>query len=264
MHACRPLSPFMVLLLVGAPLPAQSPEQLIARGDSVNPLLHPDSALVFYREALALDSGSYEALWRVGRGLVDVAKQLHPADDSARIRRDTLYLEAADLGRRAIRADSTAPDGHFVLALALGRLARTRGGRERVRFARIIYDEAALTLRIRPDHDGAHHILGAWHWEAQRLSGANRFLAKVFLGGGFLNRAKRDSAVAHLSSAVALNPGYVYHRLALADVLIKLGRREEATAQLDAIMNLPDGDVQDPEHRRRAATLLEGLRKDGR
>jgi tetratricopeptide (TPR) repeat protein len=255
---------FTCLLLAGVPLQAQSAAGLIARGDSLNPLLHPDSALVFYREALVVDSGSYEVLWRMGRGFVDVAKQMRPADDSTRARRDSLYALAADFGRRAIRADSLAPEGHFVLALALGRLARTRGSKDRIRFARLIYDEAALALKLRPDHDGAEHILGAWHWEAQRLSGRNKFLAKVFLGGGFLNRAKRDSAVVHLSRAVVLNPGYAYHRLGLADVLIGLGRRDEAVAQLDTTLKLPDSDVLDPDNRRRAAETLERLRKDRR
>lgn len=243
---------------------AQSATELVARGDSIGPLLHPDSALVYYRLALAQDSGSYEALWRTGRGYVDIARQIQARDDSSRRVRDSLYLLGSDYGYRAIRADSTAPDGHFVVALALGRLSRERGGREKVRYARIVYDEAATTLRIRPDHDGAHHILGAWHWEASKLSGANRFLAKAFLGGGFLNIAKRDSAVAHLERSVELNPGYLYHRIALAELYRRLKRYPDAVAQLEALPGLPDGDVQDPFFRAVARGWLQELKTAGR
>jgi hypothetical protein len=203
----------LVLLLVFAPaVRAQDATTLIAAGDSANPFLHPDQSLVYYQRALALDSTSFDALWRVGRAQVDIGKQILDDSDASRRTRDSLYSLGRTYAERAIRADSSRSDGHFVLALALGRLSLTRGGRERVKFGRIIYDEAARTLTIDPDHDGAHHILGQWHAEVKRLSGATRFVAKVLFGGGFLGRSSWDSATVHLARAVELNPRYIYHR----------------------------------------------------
>ena len=250
------------LLSIAAPAAwAQSTTGLIAQGDSVNPLLHPDKALVYYQRALAHDSTSYPALWRVARAEVDIAKQIESKDGASRARRDSLYLLARGIAERAVRADSGDADGHFVLALALGRLARTRGGRERVKFGRTVYDEAAAALRLRPDHDGAHHILGAWHAEVERLSGTTRFFARMLFGASFLGRASWDSATAHLTRAVELDPRYIYHRLELAEVYLELDREAEARVQLEAVAGLPDGDVLDPEYRRRAGQLLEGIRK---
>jgi len=248
-------------LLIGSPwLPAlgQSPAALVAAGDSLTRALRPDLALERYRDAVARDSAFYPALWKAGRAAVDVAKQIRN-DDTLRARRDSLYQLGRAYAERAIRADSTGADGHFVLALALGRLARTRAGRQGVRFARIIYDEAARALALDPRHDGAHHILGAWHLEVKSLSGATRLFARTLLGGGFLGIASWDSATAHLQRAVDLNPNYIYHRLELAQVLIRLGRNVEARVQLRAIAGLPTNDVLDPRYRRRAAQLLEGM-----
>jgi hypothetical protein len=61
---------------------------------------------------------------------------------------------------------------------------------------------------------------------------------------------------------VALNPGYIYHRLALAEVYLERKREADAADQLEAISGLPDSDVQDPEHRRRAGQLLEEIRRN--
>src|SRR5256885_10014208 len=57
---------------------------------------------------------------------------------------------------RSIHLESERPDAHVVLASALGRLSLTRGGRDRVRFGKIIYNEASNAIQLAPDNDVAH------------------------------------------------------------------------------------------------------------
>ena len=243
----------MLALAIAFQFSAAAP---IGRGDSLRAALHPAAALEEYRRALAADSASYPALWRAAEATIDVAKQM---GDDQRPQRDSLYLAARGYAEAAIRSDSLGAEGHFELAQALGRYARTRGGRERVRFGRIIYDEAARALALNPRHDGAHHVLGAWHAEVKRLPALSRFLAKTLLGAGFLGRASWDSAAAHLEQAVALRPEFVYHRLELAQVYLDQHRRDAARAQLARIATLPASDVLDARYQEEAARLLKGL-----
>ncbi|MGH9259493.1 MAG: tetratricopeptide repeat protein, partial [Acidimicrobiales bacterium] len=151
-------------------------------------------------------------------------------------------------------------DGHFALALVLGRLSRTKGSKERVRFAKVIFDEATRAIEIDSTHDGAHHVLGAWHAEVKRLSGLQRFFAKTLFGGGFLDRGSWDEAVAHLERAVALRPDYIYHRLELAEVYVDRGRYSSARELLVSIEALPVADVLDPQYKEEAAALLGEIR----
>src|SRR5256886_13567493 len=113
----------------------------IALGDSAYAALAPQQALAHYRAALALDSLNYQALWKAGRELGDIAKQITGKNDSSKHLRDSLYTEARDFGEAAVRVNPNGADGHFTIGQALGRLSRTKGGKERVRFAKIIYDE---------------------------------------------------------------------------------------------------------------------------
>ncbi len=241
---------------LAAPAVAQSPADHIARGDSLSAALQPEAALAEFRQALAMDATAYAALWRAADATVDVAKQL---PDPYRARRDSLYRAAQIYAEAAIQADSLGADGHFELAQALGRYARTRGGRERVRSGRIIYHEAARALALNPGHDGAHHVLGAWHAEVKRLPGVTRFLAKMLLGAGFLDRASWDSATTHLEQAVALRPDFIYHRLELAQVYLDRNRPGAAREQLERIATLLVSDVMDPRYREEAARLLATL-----
>ena len=143
----------------------------------------------------------------------------------------------------------------------MGQRARTKGGRERVRYGRDIYNAAARALALNPTHDGAHHVLGAWHAEVRRLSGVTRFVAQTFMGGGYMDRASWDSAIVHLEAAVRGRPNYLFHHLELAEIYVDANRPGDAIAQLELIPSLPDTDVLDARYREEAAALLERLRR---
>jgi tetratricopeptide (TPR) repeat protein len=251
----------VISLWVVLPLHGQSVDALLAHGDSLHDALQPAAALARYKKVLTLVPDHYETLWRAARDQIDVAR-LIGGDQEYTVRvRDSVYAEAVTYAERAIAADSAGADGWFVLATAMGQRARTKGGRERVRSGREIYQAAARALAREPDHDGAHHVLGAWHAEVRRLSGFTRFFARTFLGGGYLDRASWDSAVTHLEIAVRGRPDYLFHRLELAEIYVEVDRPTEAIAQLEMIPTLPDRDVLDPHHRAVAAALLERLRR---
>lgn len=249
-----------VAALLGVPIlraDGQTVDPRLARIDSLHDAVQPAAALALAKTMLAEDATGYGALWRAARSQVDLAKRIKGEHDYTRAVRDSVYAAAEDYARQAIAADSGDAEGHFILSVALGELSRTRGGKERVSFARVIYDEAAAALSADPDHDGAHHVLGAWHAEIMRLSGITRFVAKTILGAGFMDRATWDSAAVHLERAVALDGTYIHHRLELAEIYADMERWADAAAQLEAIPSLPTRDVLDGDHRANAAALLE-------
>ena len=249
----------MISIVLALSLVAQSPAGHIAAGDSAG-LMHPDVQLRHYQAALAEDSTSYDANWKAAQAIGNVAKQIQGNADSLKNRRDSLYAVGRVYAERAIRADSMGADGHYVLAMVLGRLSRTKSSKERVRYAKIIYDEATRAVELNPNHDNAHHVLGAWNAEVKRLSGLQRFFAKTLFGGGFMGKANWDDAVRHLERAVEIDPQHIYHRLELAEVYVDLGRYSKAREQLLVIPTLPDTDVQDAENKKEAAALLEDIK----
>jgi tetratricopeptide (TPR) repeat protein len=255
-------STILILLLLAASAPrlaAQTDGELIARGDSLTDALDPAGALEEYRAAFMSNPSSYEAMWKFAGAQIDVAKQLR--EKQYKDLRDSLYWVARIYAEAATSTDSTDAEGFFMLSQALGRLSLTRGGRERVRFAKEIYNSAAKAIQYDPTHDGAYHVLGSWHAEIKRLSGFTKFFATTFLGASFMGQAQWDSAVVYLERAVELRPEYIYHRLELARVYVDLERWEEARAQLEAIAGLdPTTDVDDPIYKEEAADLLAEIR----
>jgi tetratricopeptide (TPR) repeat protein len=248
------------LVLVLGCLSQSSAVDHIAAGDSAGQML-PDVALRHYQAAIAVDSVSYDANWKAAQAIADVAKQIQGNADSSSTA-GTAFIHWAEPAERALRADSTQADGHYVLAMVLGRLSRTKGSKERVRYAKVIYDEAMRAVQINPEHDNAHHVLGAWNAEVKRLSGVQRFFAKTLFGGGFMSKANWPDAVSHLERAVAINPQHIYHRLELAEVFVDLGQYSKAREQLNVIPTLANYDVLDAQNKGDAAALLEDIKNE--
>jgi tetratricopeptide (TPR) repeat protein len=203
--------------------------------------------------AVARDSTSYEANWRLAIVLMDLGKQT--PDNVKSPARDSLYAAAENYARRAVSVNPEAADGHFALAAAIGRASLTMGKRERIRRAGEIRTEALRALAIDPRHDGAWHVMGRWHAEIMRLSSLEKFFAKTFLGAGVFNQASWDEAERDLRKAVELSPEQIYHRLDLAEVLADRNKWEEARAELDTLARLPLADPMDPTYKRQAQQL---------
>jgi len=257
----RLMTKLAAALLLCTPVQAQSPPRTaaehIALGIAAPEGMDPEAALRHYQAALALDSLSYEATWRAAFALLNIGKRI-PDEEKSRWR-DSLYSEAEQLARRAVELENLDPQGHYVLALATGRTSLTKDVRERVMQARNIRVEALKTLELDPEHDGAYHVLGRWHWEIMRLSGFERFWAKNVFGAKFFSLASWDGAIDNLERAVKFNPTYIYHRLKLAELLVERKRYAEAATQLEIIPTLPTTDYMDPSYRAEAAALLAGL-----
>src|SRR5437867_13355635 len=253
--------PLVGPMLLAAQAPAGVAEH-IARGDSAHAALAPPQALEQYRAALAVDSTNYAALWKAGRELVDIAKQIEGKDDSSKHLRDSLYTAALAYGEAAVRVNPAGADGHFTIGQAVGRLSRTNGGQDRVRIAKIIYDEGMKAIELDSTHDGAYHLVGAWHAEVKRLSGFQKFFAKALFGGGFLDKGNWADAQKYLEKAVALKPQNIFHRLDLAEVYVDVGKYSKAREQLTTIATLPIADVLDSDYQKEAAQLLDDIKSE--
>lgn len=234
---------------------AQTAIEQVALGDRDHDARNATGALAHYEAALALDPNLYEALWKASREAVDLGEFL-PEEGQQK----TLYTKAEGYGKRAVSANPNDAQGHYVLAVALGRTALTLGKRDRVKYAAEVRTEALEALKAEPEHPGALHIMGVWNAEVMRLNSIERFFAKNLLGGKVLNSANWNDAVSYMERAVAAEPGRITHRLDLGRIYADVGNVAKAREQLAWVASAPLRDYNDSHYKQEAAKALTSMK----
>ena len=240
--------------MVAASVQAQDAAAVIQLAERDRASFNAASALGRYETALTSAPTSYDFLWRASRESADLGEAATTA-----AKRTEYYGKAEGYARRAVTANPNGADGHFMLAVALGRTALTLGSRERVRYASEIHSEALAAVKVDATHAGALHVLGVWNAEIMRLNSFARFAAKNFLGGKVFEQASWSNAIRYMEAAVAADPERITHRLDLAAIFVDSGDKTKARANCDAVARMPSTELNDGRYKQACVRLLARL-----
>jgi tetratricopeptide (TPR) repeat protein len=250
------LMPFALTLSVFAQKAAEEPfDRAMALGDSLAKKWDHAGAAAAYEKALEINPSSYRAAWKAGDETTEFANKL-PAKDKAG--KEAAFEKARQLCVRAIQIDRQEYEGHFRLAVALGRLALFRGGKQKINLAKQVKAEADTAVALNPNADLAWHLIGRWHQDLANLGWALRAVAKIIFGG--IPPGSNDEAVAAFKKAISLNPNHIEHYLELARTYKLMGKKELMKAPLEKLLTLPDVEEDDPDFKAEAREMLAKLK----
>jgi tetratricopeptide (TPR) repeat protein len=144
------------------------------------------------------------------------------------------------------------------LAICHGTLGVYSDTRTKIRYSRLVKEEAEQSLALDPDYDWAHHVLGRWHYEVASLGTATRLVVGLVYGG--LPDASVDQAIIHLERAVTLAPENAPHHLELGFAYLAAGRTADARAAFERGLALPSVGKHDETAKTRARSALANLK----
>jgi tetratricopeptide (TPR) repeat protein len=159
------------------------------------------------------------------------------------------FLErGVEAGRKAIAIQPDRPEGHFWMAANMGALAESFGMRQGLKYRKSIKDALETVLRIDPGfEDGsADRALGRWYAKVPHLFGGSD-----------------REAEAHLRASLKYDPNNTASHLFLAELFLDNGRKADARAELQAVLDAPlhpEWTPEDQEFKQRAKALLEKTR----
>lgn len=224
------------------------------RGDSAYQSFDNEAALNYYQMALNLSPQNYEAAWKLSRAYVDIGETKTDNDE-----RKMYFQKGLDYAIRAVELDSTGSKGYLWKSIALGRVALDASKKEQVRMSKEIKQEVDKAIELDPNDDLAWHVLGRWHRKMATLGWIQRQFANAFLGG-VPKDASVEEAVNCFQRAIDLNPGHINHYLELAITYEELDKKDLAKENYQKILELPDKDSDDPEHKEEAKKRLSKLK----
>jgi tetratricopeptide (TPR) repeat protein len=232
-----------LILVAGIPAGGQTPEEIVALGDSLYDLYDYHGSISYYRQACSLDSNRFESFWKLGRSL-NLKGETTPKDSQLAV-----FEEARDAEKRALELNEADADAHFQLARALGKIALFKGIFKSASLAKQVRKEADRALQLDSLHDGAWHILGRWHREV----GKKPKILRIPMG---LGAANKGDALSFMKKAVELNPEYVNHHLEMGITYLRFKDKDRARMEFERTMELPSQRPLDEKYKSEAEKYL--------
>jgi tetratricopeptide (TPR) repeat protein len=159
------------------------------------------------------------------------------------------FLEQGiDAGRKAVALQPNRPEGHFWIAANMGTLAESFGLRAGIKYRKPIKDQLETVLRLDPafQQGSADRALGRWYYRVPSLF------------GGSHQRAEE-----HLRASLKYNPQSTASHFFLTELYVDDGRKAEARAELQAVIDAPfdpEWSPEDREFKDKARGMLESTK----
>lgn len=241
----------MILLLLVFRL-ATLPTSLAEGDDAFGRIDYP-AAVRAYEKALGESPADARILWRFARVYVCMAETV------AEPGRSRWMVQAEEIARRSIAADSTLSEGHTWRAAALGYLALSSGLSDQVRLTWEILSETEKALALNPRDDAAYSIRGSLYRALGSAGWLRRQVARLFVGplppGGY------EEGEAALRHAILIAPDVKRHHYELGILLLDQDRLEEARQVLERAGDLPIRVAIDRPRQQRIMELLDEIRR---
>jgi tetratricopeptide (TPR) repeat protein len=180
----------------------------------------------------------FESAWKLSRALYWLGGH---GPEAAR-QRD---LEAGvQAGQTAATLQPKRPEGYFWSAANMGSLAESYGLRAGLKYRKPIREALEQVLRLDPAfQDGsADRALGRWYYKVPGLFGGSK-----------------DESEAHLRKSLTYDPQSTASHYFLAETLLDQGRKSDARAELQKVLDAPinpNWAPEDQEFKQKAQTLL--------
>lgn len=199
-------------------------------------------ATELWSAAIAVNARDFDPAWKLARAEYWLGG--HGPD----VERRKDLERGIDAGRKAVTIHPDRPEGHFWMAANMGALAESFGLRQGLKYRKPIKEELETVLRLDPAflEGSADRALGRWYFRVPGLFGGDRKLSE-----------------AHLRKSLTYNPASTPSLFFLGELLEDEGRKPEARAELQKVLDAPlspNWAPEDQEFKDKARALLANLK----
>jgi hypothetical protein len=213
----------------------QDPDALYASRDDLS---KARDAATIWADRLTKNPKDFESAWKLARARYWLGGHAPEAE-----RKNVLEAGIA-AGRSAVAIEPNRPEGHFWIAANMGALAESFGMRQGLKYRGDIKDELLTVLKLDPafQQGSADRALGRWYFKVPGLFGGS-------------NKKSEE----HLRKSLTYNANSKASHFFLAETLIDMGRKADAKAELQTVLDGPidpDWAPEDREFQQKAKQLL--------
>ena len=230
-------------------------DELIAKGDSLYAQSDMQYALDYYQQAYAIDSSDYYLLLKLTRVCNDLGEYYYELRDEE-LSKNVVY-EGVDF---ADRFSSLYPDSAKVyayLAWSYGNQALFEGGKEKIKLAHKIKDNATKAISMDSTDYLPYVILGIYNRQIGALSWFERLFANTFFGD--VPEGSFEESERMMRKALELQSGLVIAAFHLSLTYKEMGEEEKEIEMLKKVLEMPNLNFRDTYAKRKAQERLDDL-----
>ena len=216
------LSSLIIFVTLTTSCIAQNNEELFTKAQKFKSVYNYREALPLYQSLLKGDSSNVNYL--TGASYCMTKFSFYYSPESEKIK---YYTTAGYLAQKAIKLIETNAEGHYVCALALGRIYENASSKVKIANAKAIKTQLDRSITLNPKIAGAHHILGRWHRTIAGFSAVEKMMINSFFGGVPEGGSYQD-AVKSFMTAISIEPKFMLHQYELAETYYEMGKLVEA------------------------------------
>ena len=236
---------------------AELASNLAARGLEYEQALDVRAAVQCFEEAVKLNPADLFCLCLAAKQWSDLTFYHDVLTDRER---QVVNVKALEYAERAIVEHPKSPGGYLALCISKGRLGLFMDNKTKVKLAKEAQEAATTAIRLGPDNDVAHHLMGRWHYEMSKLNVVVRTIVRVMYGTS-LAPGTKEEALESYKKAVELAPNRLIHHVETGRVLLELGQKDEAKRYLEEALEKDIEDINAWQTRFDAEELLAKIDK---
>ena len=209
-------------------------------------------AIKLYQDAMALDPKSFEILHGLSRAYDSRGQDL--LSEEKRTEAESFIKSSLKIAEKLKDQHPARGEAWVMMAIATGNLAKFLGGQEKVKVGSKVEEYCKKAIEIDPSQGMAYSVLATYYLAISELPWLLKGFAKTFLGA--LPDVTQEDALELYRKGVQASPELIYANFKLAQLLQKMGKKDEAKKYLDKTLSLPARKSQETRTLKAAQALM--------
>jgi tetratricopeptide (TPR) repeat protein len=206
---------------------------IIQEADRLEKIPNENAAYLKFNEALKISPTNLYALSECSVLCSRIGKRQSNTEA-----RDNYYKAAQTYASTALKLNPNYSDANCAMAIALGRISLTKGGKQKINAAKEIKKYVDLALKNNPENYKAWHVLGRWHYELSNLNIVEKSAVKLLYGG--LPASSLNEGIQAFEKAQSLTKGFVLNYFELAKAYHRNDENSKSIASLKTLLTFPN------------------------
>jgi Regulator of microtubule dynamics protein 1-3 len=213
----------------------------LKQGDQYYSEFNNHSALKSYLMAYKLSPDNYEVIFRLARTYNDLGEEFYEYRE--RDSSEVMIKKALEYSEMLGKDFPDSAASYAYLALSYGNRALFEGGKEKIKLAHKIEDNAKKSLQMNPDQYLSYIILGIYYRQIADLSWIERIFANTFFGN--VPEGTFNESIEMLNKALQVKPNTIVATFQLSRTYKSMGDKDDEIILLKKLLTYPQKNFRD-------------------